>query len=240
MKKSRILPLLIAVILLVGVTKYVTDQIQDKEEQKKLVEALNAELITWKDKDSLSHAKIQVFETQKEKDFLAIKSADSTVQKLQNLVKTYKKRLDEGSSVTVVNNETSVSDTSPTTVILPDSGGVKDSSKYVFPTYLSEFNLGGWVFGTTKANKDSTQIDLRIRNEYSVIVGREKDRGWFKPSTAYVEVINKNPYTETTALRTYQVSIKPEKKWSIGPSAGFDYRGKPSFGLFVTYGLIQF
>lgn len=234
--KKYIPIILMGILLIIG--SYLYDNLLNNfQEKENLIEALNAELVTWKDKDGQNHAKIQVLETQKVKDFLSIKSKDSTVMKLQALVKQYKGKLDEGSSATVVTTETVVSTSSSTEVVFTQP--IKNSTNIVYPTYKSSFNLKGWITGTTVANKDSTLLDLKVRNEYSVIVGREK-QGLFKPSKPFVEVTNKNPYTETTSLRTYQVSIKPEKKWAIGPFGGINFTGRPIFGVGVTYSLISF
>ena len=206
------------------------------KEKEGLIEAINAEMIVWKDKDGSNHSKIQVLETQNLKDFLSIQSKDSSIAELQRLAKQYKGKLKEGSSITTIKGETTISDSAPTIVSFTETQQSKDT---IYPTYTSHFNLQGWVTGTTVANRDLTTLDLKIRNEYSVVVGREK-QGLFKPRKPFVEVINKNPYTETKSLRTYQVSIKSPKRWAVGPFAGIDYHLEPTIGIGITYGLIRF
>lgn len=188
-------------------------------EQSNLIESLQNGLKKWKDKDSLEHAKILVIQTSKEKDFLKIQSKDSTIKELQNLLK--KSKIDKRGSVTIVKTNTKV--------ITKTKTQIKDN------TYLSHFNLGSWVIGNTIANKDSTSVDLHIKNDYSVVIGNES-QGWFKKPKTFVEVTNKNPYTETKTLRTYKVSIPREKKFGIGPIVGYGV-GPNTTGVFIGIGL---
>mgnify|MGYP000078317186 CR=1 FL=1 len=205
-----------------------------EQEQIELVEALNDTLKTWKDKDSLSHAKIQVIETYNPKDFINIKSNDKEVQELQKVVKTYQDKLNKQGSVTIFNSNTNIDTKVPTkvdTIYVPKDGLVVKKT-----VYNSSFNLGGWVVGTTKATEDSTQVSLKVKNEYSVIIG-EESQGWFKPKKPFVEVINKNPYSETDKLRTYQVQTPAVKRFGIGPFVGYGIGSNFNAGVFVGVGL---
>ena len=217
--------------------KYFQDR-QKLKERENLEEALNAKLDLWKDKDNINHAKIQVLETRNTKDFLALKSNDSTVKELQKVVKEFGKYLKKQGSATVVTTSTDVNTSSGTEVsFLPGDS--------IFPIYKSKFNLQGWVVGNTTASKDSTNLILSIKNEYAVVIGREK-QGLFKPDKPFVEVINKNPYTQVKSLRTYEVSLPSTKRWGIGPvgAIGIGLDKDPSLGIFiglgVQYSLIKF
>ena len=228
---TKTLSILLMASCIVSIIQYfvITNKSDRITEKDNLITALNAKVETWKDKDSLNHAKIQVLETEKVRDFISIKSSDSTIVKLQALVKEYKNKIKNQGSITHIGSETGIEGSAPTIITKIDS---------IYPTYTSNFNLKGWVTGTTVSDKNKTTIDLKVKNEYSVIVGEER-QGLFKPKKPFVEVINRNPYTETTALRTYQVTQKPPKKFGIGPVAayGVELNGTPSFGVFVGIGL---
>ena len=210
-------------------------------ENSNLVSSLNDTIKTWKDRNNLSHSKIEVIETSNPKDFIELKSKDEEVQKLQQLVKTYKNKLSKQGSATIFETTTEIKDIVPTkvdSIVYPKDGLIVKK-----PVYNSSFNLGGWVVGTTKATEDSTQINLKVRNEYSVIIG-EESQGWFRPKKPFVEIINQNPYSETKSLRTYQVQTPKQKLFGIGPIVGYgvstDFKFQPFIGIGVQYNLIRF
>ena len=97
------------------------------------------------------------------------------------------------------------------------------------------------VIGKVVASHDSTKLDLKIKNEYSIIIGEEKD-GFLKKKS-FVEIINKNPYSMTESLRTYEVSQK-KKKFSIGPYIGYgigvNFIPQATVGIGLTYSLFKF
>lgn len=235
--------LIVTLLVVIGILLYMWNNSRAKiREQTDLVESLNANLETWKDKDSLNHARIQVIETARTKDFLAIQTNDSLVKELQNTVQDFKKYLKKQGSVTVIKTETGIN-TVAETKVTPKNTIKNNGQNHVFPEYKSNFDLNGWVKGTTIANKDSTVIDLKIKNDYSVIIGQES-QGLFKRPRPFVEVINKNPYTETEALRTYEVSTPRQKKFGIGPVVGAGFGANGQFqgfiGIGVQYNLIKF
>ena len=215
---------------------------RELKEKTNLIISLNDTLKVWKDKDSLSHAKIQILETSDLRDFINLKSNNKEIQKLQKLVEKNKNKLDEKSSVTIFEVITKISDKIPTKI---DTIYIQKKDSVIKRTiiYYSSFNLGNWVKGFTKITEDSTLIDLSIRNEYSVIIGKES-QGWFKSKKSFVEIINENPYSETKSLRTYRVQSKGDKKISVGPFIGYgitnNLQFQPFIGVGIQYSLIKF
>ena len=174
-------------------------------------------------------------------DLIKLKSKDEDIQKLQQLVSNYKSKLKKQGSATIFETTTEIEDKVPTkvdSIIYPKDGLIVKK-----PVYNSSFNLGGWVVGSTKATEDSTQISLKVRNEYSVIIG-EESQGWFKSKKPFVEIINQNPYSETKSLRTYQVQLPKPKYFGIGPIIGYgistDFKFQPFIGVGIQYNLIKF
>ena len=234
MKISKTLVyIIIAVILLLlfeGVVVYRFSN-KSKAEDKSLIGSLNAELTTWKDKDSLSHAKIQIIETEKTKDFLSLQSKDKEIIKLQKTVKQYEKQIKNQGSVTNFTSETKITTKDS---LVTDS--VCGKCSFYFSNSNPWFSVDASIYPTETPNQLSLSLDLKVKNEYSVIVGEEK-QGLFKKPKPFVEVLNHNPYSETESLRTYQVSTPKLKRWGVGPQIGFGLNSNFTTGAYVGIGL---
>ncbi|HPQ78828.1 MAG TPA: hypothetical protein PLG47_00020 [Candidatus Dojkabacteria bacterium] len=230
----------IAILVVIIVILYFTNISYQKEakENANLVISLNDTLKTWKDKDSLSHTKIQIIETERTKDFLSLQSKDEEIIKLQKTVKQYEKQIKNQGSVTNFTSETKI--------ITKDSlvtDSVCGKCSFHFSNSNPWYSVDASVSPTETPNQLSLSLDLKVKNEYSVIVGEEK-QGLFKKPKPFVEVLNHNPYSETESLRTYQVSNKVRvKRFGIGPniSVGFNDKGFSWFiGIGLQYNLIRF
>lgn len=201
-------------------------------ENENLIEALNDTIETWRDKDSLSHSKIQIIETNSANSFLELESKDQQIIELQNEVKKYKSWLSNQGSVTIFKNITKF-DTVYKTSIIP--------SEFNDSTFLAEIS-NEWIQTKFGYKNDSTFYNLMVYNKYSVVLGEDKE-GLFKKSKSFVEITNHNPYSETTSLRTYQVTQK-KKHFSIGPQLGLGITSDVQFNFYVgvgiQYSLIKF
>ena len=230
----------IAILMVIIAILYFTNISYQKEakENANLVISLNDTLKTWKDKDSLSHAKIQIIETERTKDFLSLQSKDEEIIKLQKTVKQYEKQIKNQGSVTNFTSETKI--------ITKDSlvtDSVCGKCSFYFSNSNPWFSVDASIYPTKTPNQLSLSLDLKVKNEYSVIVGEEK-QGLFRKPKPFVEVLNHNPYSETKSLRTYQVSNNVRvKKFGIGPniSAGLNDKGFSWYiGFGLQYNLIRF
>ena len=219
----------------------------NKNDNSKLVNPiLNDNQKTFKDKDSLNHTTNNVIES-KAKDFIDLEVKDKQIIELQELVKKYKKQLASKGSATNFTSETKIDnsfsikkDTIETKIV--DNDTIK-THKYLYDILLKDKKEKVWVIGNAIATKDSLHLTQKIINEYSVIIG-EESQGWFKPKKPFVEVINLNPFSETTKLRTYQVETKPIKKIGIGPGVyygiGNNFQPQVFIGIGIQYNLIRF
>lgn len=230
--KTQLIVLIVAVIVGILVGVYIDRTLFNSkaEENKNLLKSLNSELVVWKDKDSINHAKIAVIETKRAKDFIKLESNDSLVKQLQATVKKHKSKLKNKGSVTNVSTTTEIKATAETQIIEIDSN---------YTEYRSNFNIGGWVIGTTSSNKNTTTIDFVVTNDFSVIIG-EDSNGWFKKSTPFVEIMFSNSDTEIETLRTYQVSAPRVNRIILGPAFIVGIDGNVMIGVGVMYGLIMF
>ena len=195
---------------------------------KNNLEVITQEVEIWKDKNNVSNAKIGSLESSRINDIIKLESKDEEIQKLQKELKNNRKALKTQGSVTIFRGETKVD-----TVFVPEVTFDVDS---IYPTYKKEFWLANWVNTNIVANKDSISFELKIRNEYSVIVGTES-QGLLKKKRPFALVKNFNPYSTLEEVRSYQVKIPKKKRLFIGPFVG--YNGQLTYGIGIGYGLIK-
>ena len=209
-------------------------------ESENFIEILGDTLKTWQDKEGKARAQIGVLQSAKEEAFLALQTSDSMVLALQKVVKEFKGKL---ANATVITTVTKVDTFFNTIVIDSTDTDTIDGRIYVWPTYNSPFDLKGWITGEMTMNRDTAHLTQEIKNAYAVIIGQEK-QGLFKKPKPFVEVINDNPYTETTGLRAYQVTDNSKKRrFNLGLYAGYgvtrlddsSIRAGPQVGIGVTF-----
>jgi len=241
MSKTNLILIAVVIALAITLGVVISKYTSKFAEKDNLIESLGSTVKTWKDKDSISHSKIAVLQTQELEDFLRIQTADSTVTNLQELISDYKKRLKHKGSATIIESSTNVVTTSPTVVYYDStsySGTSKTKPSDVMPIYSSNFNLKGWVIGEVIASEKETKIEMSIKNKYSLVIGEEK-QGLFKKRKPFAEVTNENPYTRIKTLRTYQISKSRVKRIGIGPFFGVDTNLEPTLGFGVTYTILR-
>lgn len=192
------------------------------QEQEALIKVANDSLQTMIDENGIQRARIAAFEAREIETFLQFQNADSLIIALQSKVKEFKDELKSAGTATVFTTVTKV-DTHFVGGIqtLPGDTVRRDSFIYIYPKYVREFNLDNWVKGEITMGMDTLGLKANSRNEYSVVVGREK-QGLFKKSKLFVEVTNSNPYSETTAVRAFKVSEDTKRvNFGIGAYGGF-------------------
>lgn len=193
------------------------------EEQIALTEIANDSLKTWIDKEGVQRARIRAFETRETETFLRFKTTDSLIIALQGVVKNFEKELKNSGSATVFRTETRVDTFLVGDIqVLPGDTIRRDSFIELYPKYVREFDLGGWITGEITMGLDTLKLTGKSKNEYTVVIGEEKQKGWFKKPLAFVDVSNANPFSETVAVRTYKVK-KEKKRVQVGIGAYTGY-----------------
>jgi len=228
---KNIIILMLSILVIVAVADNVFRKSVALKEKTNLIEALGDSLEVWKNKDGQSMAKIQILETQNAKTFTQLATTDKSIKKLQKLVEENQKLLKRKGSGTIINTTTEIQ-TRVKTVVINDSiytGSFKDD----------------WLSIESTSTGDSTKYKFKSRSELSLILGEEKV-GLFKRKP-YAIVTDRNPHTNITGLRSYQVIPPKKKKFIIGPSIGYgiliNNTGAQTgwiLGGTVTYNLIQF
>jgi hypothetical protein len=195
--------------------------------------ALKDSLKTWKDKEGNFKANITLLENQNSQYFTNWTSADSTVAKLQKLVKQNEAKIKHGGSVTTIETDANIHVVAPS-----QTAGFTTVHDTVYANYKSDFNIKGWVWGTVSATKDSTTIGMRFKEEIDVVIGTEKTGflglGKGKP---FAEVTLHNPFNTVSTLRAYSNKPAPAKRFGVGPVVAYGIG--PGFipGVFVGIGV---
>lgn len=246
----------IAVVILAIYIGNCRSKVATATSQTNFINALSDSIKTLKLDSSIKSTKIASLQMETSKQFIDLKINSADITKLQAIVKSYNNKLKAGSSITNTTVTTHINKTTPN--LASDSSNVMfyvDTSSYSGnnlimhgtnnalgiaslsnPYFESKYN-DKWINYDIRTYQDSTHSEININNEYSVILGYDK-------KVPFADVINYNPYSTITKLRTFQVSVPKEKKWGIGLSvgAGFSYNlvPRPYIGLGINYNIIKF
>lgn len=218
-----------------SVHKCVKGHPQPEKVEVVTVDKRHDSLKVWKDKDSLSNAMITALETEKARNFLKLNVLSNENLRLQKEVEKYQKELKNGGALVNVSNEVKVETTTATKV---------DTINH-YPVYSSNYNLNDWVVGEISANKDSIRHTLSVRNEYTVILSKQKS-GFLGlgPTYTNAHVVNHNPYSQVRSMRALHVQENKPKRFGFGPYVGVgvdtNFKIKPIFGVGIGYNLINF
>lgn len=216
-----------------------------KDELQSNLDLLNAsqkETVFYKDKYGRESALSEQMKVINADQFLKLKSSDSIITELQQLVKDNKNKLSEGgSSATVIKSEGQVIKTTPTVINTP--GTIEDGFEY-------ETNYEDkWAKYNIIANKDSIKLDFKYVDKYSLVLGKQKDSTLsFFPrllskKVDYAWVTTASPYSKIKSTKTMQVVVPPEPRLSLGIQAGYGFGGSnlqpaPYVGIGVSYRLL--
>lgn len=205
----------LAFLVVIGLSIYSGYRQAKKDREKvEMYNNLQDSLKTFKNKNGQLVNKISVLESSNSKYFLDLKTKDSTVLKLQELVKTYKKKLNNpGGTAIVIERETKID-----TFIKKEVEFVEIQGKI----YLKDTLKNKWITNIYERRGDSSIWNLQTRDDLSIAIVEDKGR-------KYAEVTNHNPYSNTKNLRLWQFSESEKKKknWGIGIQAGYGISASP-------------
>lgn len=210
MKYHYILPYIIAAILAFLLFR----SCEHNKGLQDLQTSLNDTLAQSRNKYNQQVTSISVLQTEREKDFLKLRTLDSTVSKLKKAVNNYKGKLQ---SATVASTETT--DTGKTVTIVKHDTVYIDGKTELKPVYSTSWKER-WSEGTIEAHFDTITRNIKTKNEFTFTHGTK--RNLFKKDVLKVEMTNLNPNTVTTELRSYQVTMS-KKRFSIGLGCTYGY-----------------
>ena len=214
MKNEKLKRILIAsavgiIVLLIIALLISTRSCTRRGDTINMYEAINDTLVTYKNKYNQEVAKISIIEAQRTKDFLKIKSADSSIIALQKLVKEQAKKIKNGSAAII-----------ETITVIHDTIQVQHKGDTIYFEDINEWNeIQGQIIS------DELTYDLIVKNKFDLIFGEEK-------GVKYGEFVSKNPRTHTEVLRIYQTT--PKKKhfgfgFNVGVGGGYDIIHKRAY-----------
>ena len=227
---AAIMLLIVAILFYFWVTA-VSDGNAKENRLTNLLNAVTDTLRTVKLSDNTQKATINSLTVEKTKDLLSIKTKDSSIIALQTVVKQYEKQLKNGGSVIVVKGDTKIIDSTKTIV-------VKDSSGRC-PKYMAKVT-SSWYTANLRMKCDSSFFDIKITNDYTVVVGKAKDGKWF------ADVTNRNPYSAVRIMRVTNIDPPKQKIKRVNlclfGGYGFNLKGTvqaaPLIGVGISYTIV--
>lgn len=210
-------------------------------DQEELYNAVTGSIKTWKDKDSLNNAKIQIMQTEKAGDFLKLQNLEGVNLELQNLIKSQDKKIKDLTAALVIESNTIYTDT--LRIFYPIGGDTIVFSDSILLDSISN----EWIDAMFGFNRGFSYLDVNIKNKYEIVMGFEGGN-LFKRGIPYATITNLNPHTSTKEMRVYQVRIPKQKRFGLGFQAGFggvyDIQHKsigygPYIGIGINYNIIN-
>lgn len=198
--------------------------------------AANDTLLQTRNKLGQQITSISVLTSEREKDFLKLRTQDSSISKLQKTVKDYRGKL---TAATIASTQTT--DSGKTVTVIKTDTVYKDGKIELKPVYSTAWNET-WSVGIIEARYDSIHRSIKTRNEFTFTHGYK--RNLFKKDVLKVEMTNLNPHTVTTELRSYSAKI-PKKRFNIGlgVSCGYSlttFKWDAILGVNCSFSLIRF
>lgn len=147
------------------------------------------------------HAKSEVLETENTGLFITLNIRDRNIMRLQNLVNKYEKENGKLNTALIISNETNIKLKDSIRNLIIGYTHDPETPDIIYPIYTRPLNEK-WYSGQITMGLDTTDLDLKIKNEYDVTIGDEKI-SLFKKKT-YANITNLNPDTETKVMKVYQ------------------------------------
>ena len=195
-------------------------------------------------KDSSKVYSVLAMEAANNKYLLNVK--DSSILELASIVKQYKNRLQSATNFHTSTGIHTISKTIHDTVgsytITEDS----DCAKNV--VFESDIQLGQitdkvtgkktnkyWITGHSIATYQETQLDLTVLNDYSVVIGYNKNK------LPYAEVTTLNPFDTVKSVKVFDIILPKPSKWGLDVTAGYGIlatsNGNMYHGIAITVGI---
>lgn len=224
-KIEKLILVIVCIFILIIVWNIPSCDNKNLKQDNKLLLDLQDTLVKHRNKDGSQTAQIGILQSRNTNLILQLNTKDETIKSLQDEIKKNKDRIKNGGSISVFTTITTYQDSTKTsTSYLSDSSIVyKASSKDTT-----------WVKWNTISNKNSTSLDLKVKNAYTVVIGSERVSLFKRKSI--VEVTNKNPFTDTQALRAFEVKDTRRNKLSLGIQGGYGITLK-GFGPYLGIGI---
>ena len=209
-----------------------------------LYKALEDTIKRYKDELGRVVNETSVLQASNTKLFLSFNTKNKDIIELQGEVKKYQKELKNGGSVTIIGTETNFNSSSITNVTETKPVKIGDTV-FVYPVYSTDTIKNKWVTYKITSSKDSSNLYLKIKNNYTFILGEKREK-LFSKKIPFVSIISDNPYEVINKLKTFEV--KDERKLSnfgigVGIGVGIGWKTKqiqPCLSIGATYLITKF
>lgn len=205
---QKIIMFILVILAIFFITKayYITKEQIKYNELKNLYSIINDTTFKWKDKYNREHFQVQILTVSNETNFEEIKTKDSIIIALRNLVKTKTNEKKDVDVAMIVYNQT-INHLKDSINNIISGHTLKNDTLY--PIYTKNYqDSGNWIKGTIILGINKFELTQHIRNHYDFTLGKEIDKKGFltfgKTYKTYAEIINFNPYTETQIMKVYQ------------------------------------
>lgn len=177
MNISKYVLLVILLFVVVAVSVAVILHLMNKiDEVEGLYVNTNADLEQVINDKGEQETRIRTLETSNTNLFLKLDTKDSTIERLQSIVKEKTSINKKLQSALIINNEiTLLYQDSIKSLITSGDTIVKGDTIYIYPVYKRDLSMyGEWITGSVTMAKKYLGIDINVRSEYEVVIGRER------------------------------------------------------------------
>jgi hypothetical protein len=195
--------IIILVLICINVLTIFSNKLKTKElkELNTLYQTAQSDLTISRNQYDEEVAKVEVLTSEKSTLFIKLNIANAEIIELQKLVAQAKKENKDLNTALIISTESNLK--------LKDSirnlivGYTPDpiNPDQLYPVYEKEY-VAEWSYGKITMGLDSLDLNIVIKNKYSVTIGDEKV-SLFKKKL-YADVTNHNPDTETKTMKVYQ------------------------------------
>ncbi len=196
----------------------------------------------WRDEAGRAHARAEILELQRAEDLLRMRSKDSLIERLQELVrkeKGYGKRRIVGAGVAAVK-------TVIDTVIIASVDTVyavaADRPMRWDSVVVQRPNFNGCVYIRHDGRIDSTRYRMHHTYRFSGIIRR--DGGLVTAPRYSLELVADDPNVTIVDAKSVRVEYPRERRFGIGPMVGvgisYDGRIHPIVGIGLQWNVIRF
>ena len=210
------------------------------KETKDLYETATKDADIYRNKYNQSVGEIEAIRTQKLSDFTDAIFKDSAMIRLQQSVAENQKLLKKGGTANNFSSGTTIDRGTTNNTYITSTGDTARRSSF----------SDKWIDYTILSFPDTTFLNLKTFDQYSVINGYEKDpdkkglkKLFSRRNIPFSKITSESPYSEITEVKTYAVEMTKPSRWGLDGQAGITWTisgFKPYVGVGVGYRLIEF
>jgi hypothetical protein len=202
--------MLLAIILLIVLYFWRKSAVKSEEMSKLYTTSLDS-MKSFRNQKGEFISTISVLQASKNSYFLELKTKDSAINHLQDIVKQEQKKNHDVNVALTFYTTTyhHLKDSLKNTIVASDTETIH-GVKYIYPTYTHELkDSGNWISGNVIMGRQTFDYTAKFRNDFDIIIGDES-AGLFKRKP-FAQITDLNPHTSTQNMKVYQKTTTPNK-----------------------------